>query len=351
MDTNLKLERRQQTELRTILDNPGSTKEEFRRAQAILLLDQEMSPPAISAMTRYSRRHIFTLRQRYVAEGKEAIRDKRDAKPRRLLTRAQRAAVVETIKTKRPDELGSYYQHYPYWTTGILGAYIKRTYKVEYKSKTSEYLLFKEAKFSYHKPGKVSERQDPEEVEAWRTEAKNRVAAVWDDPNVVILAEDEMNLSNQTTIQKIWLPQGEYPRIEIAREREARSLYGFLNIKEGKEHSFKTRWQNMYITAEVIPKIRAVYPDKHILLVWDQAGWHKGREAQHAIKIDGNIEQIYFPTAAPELNPQEHVWKSGRSNITHNAFIRNIDASTDDFVEYLNTTPFPYSLLGFSAIS
>ena len=107
----------------------------------------------------------------------------------------------------------------------------------------------------------------------------------------------------------------------------------------------------MYITAQIIPKVRTAYPDKKILLIWDQAGWHKGREAQNAVARDGNIEQIYFPTHVPEENPQEHVWKSGRSNITHNAFIRNIDAVTDDFVQYLNTVKFPYSLLGFSAIS
>jgi transposase len=143
MDTSQKLETTQRTELRNILDNPGSTKEEFRRAQAILLLDQEVMPAAVSAITRYNRRHIFRLRRRYMAEGKEAIKDKRTPKPKALLTEAQRAEVIETIKTKRPAELGTYYQHYSYWTTGILGEYIKRTYKVEYKSKTSECLLFK----------------------------------------------------------------------------------------------------------------------------------------------------------------------------------------------------------------
>jgi len=140
-----------------------------------------------------------------------------------------------------------------------------------------------------------------------------------------------------------------YPKIEIARKRDARSIYGFLNIKTGIEHAFKTKWQNMYITASIIPQVRKLYPNKKILLVWDQAGWHKGCEAQQAIKEDGNIETIYFPTAAPDENPQEYVWKSGRSQITHNRFIQNIDTATDEFVHYLNTTRFPYSLLGLSA--
>jgi len=291
------------------------------------------------------------LRKRYVVKGSDALQDHREGQPKEILTKTQRAEIIATIQTKKPSELDTYYQNYEHWTTGVLGAYIKRSYGVAYKSKTSHYVLFKQAKFTYHKPGKVSERRNEQEVEEWRVKAKKRIEQAWHDPETVILTEDEMHLSTQTTVQKIWLPQGEYPKIEIARKRDARSIYGFLNVKEGRQHAFKTRWQNMYITATIIPEIRKLYPNKKILLVWDQAGWHKGCEAQKAIKEDGNIETIYFPTAAPDENPQEHVWKSGRSQITHNRFIQNIDTATDEFVSYLNTTKFPYSLLEFSSLS
>jgi transposase len=343
MKRSPKLTTEQADELEQVIRNGHAR--EIRKAQGILLVDQEADVRMIATVTAYTEKHAYKLRRLFLYNGIEAIADKRTPKPKRLLTKQQRAELIETIQTKRPCELDRDFQNYGYWTTGALGEYIKRTYSVEYKSKTSEYLLFKEARFTYHKPGKVSEKRDEHEIEEWRTEAAKRIEQVWSDPNVVILAADEMHLSNQTTTQKIWLPEGAYPKIEIARKREARSVYGFLNVKEGREHAFKTHWQNMYITAEIIPEVRKLYPDKHILILWDQAGWHKGSEAQKAIKQDGNIETIYFPTAAPEENPQEHVWKSGRSRITHNAFIQNIDATADEFVQYLNTSRFPYSLL------
>lgn len=158
-----------------------------------------------------------------------------------------------------------------------------------------------------------------------------------------------MSLSTQTTVQKVWLPQGEYPKIEVATKRYARSIYGFLNIKTGQETAFKTKWQNMYITYEVLEKLRKVYPAQKIFLIWDKAPWHKGSKAQQFIKEDGKIEILDFPRAAPELNPQEHVWKNGRSKISHNCFIDNIDKTIDEFVDYLNKTIFKYSLLNFSA--
>lgn len=350
MEGRQKLTNEQWAELQPVIKGSKNA-DEVRRAQAIILINDHAPISAITALTGYKKRQIYTLRSTYLEKGIDTIIDHRKGKPKELLTKAQRAEIVATIQAKKPCEVDTAYRNCAYWTTGLLGAYIQQSYKAAYKSKTSHYLLFKQAKFTYHKPGRVSERRNEQEVQEWRDKAKMRIWEAWNDPKVAILAEDEMHLSTQTTVQKIWLPKGEYPKIEVSRKREARSIYGFLDIKEGKEHAFKTKWQNMYITAEIIPEIRKRYPDKKLLFVWDQAGWHKGKEAQRAIKEDGNIETIYFPTAAPDENPQEHVWKSGRSHVAHNEFIQNIDEATDKFVAFLNNTRFPYSLLGFSAVS
>ena len=107
----------------------------------------------------------------------------------------------------------------------------------------------------------------------------------------------------------------------------------------------------MYVTTEILEKIRTIYPPQRIALLWDSAGWHKGSAVKEFIEQDGNMEVIHVPRYAPEENPQEHVWKEGRSHASHNRFIEDIDKATDEFVHYLNTTTFPYSLLGFSAVS
>ncbi len=164
------------------------------------------------------------------------------------------------------------------------------------------------------------------------------------DTNTVILTEDEMILSTQTTYQKIWLPKGEFPKIDVATKRENRSIFGFLDIKTGTEYAFKTTRQNMYITKDILRKVEKLFPEKNILIIWDQAGWHRGSIVKEYIeKTGGKIKTIFFPAAAPDLNPQEHVWKFGRSNVTHNKFIENIDKATDQFVNFLNNTKFDYA--------
>lgn len=335
-------------ELATVINDGASSGREVRRAQAILMVDDQVDEPIISQVTGYQRRRIYALRRQYLDHGLAVVKDQRKGQPKELLTSQQRAEIAQLVASTNPQEHS--YQN-THWTTSLLGDFIERTYKVRYKSKTSLYLIFRQAKFTYHKPGRRYHEHNQHEVDNWRAKTLPIIKKAWPVSNTVILAEDEMILTTQTTLQKIWLPQGSYPKIEVSNHRQRLHIYGFLNVKTGQEHAFKTKRQNMRVTARILKKVRQLYPDQHLLLLWDQAGWHKGSKVQQTITQDGQMSTVYFPRYAPEENPQEHVWKRGRSHVTHNQFIANINKATTNFVTYLNRTVFPYSFLGFSAVS
>jgi len=102
----------------------------------------------------------------------------------------------------------------------------------------------------------------------------------------------------------------------------------------------------MFITVEILKKMMEVYPNKKLLILWDGAGWHRGSEVQKFIEENKPlIKTILFPAASPDLNPQEHVWKAGRSNVTHNRFISDIDIAAKEFVTFLNEKKFDYSFI------
>lgn len=346
-----KLSNKQTIELRNIIYRNEHSSREVKRAQAIILIDKGIDTATISSLTGLGRSQIFNLRRRYLKKGLLAITDKNKKNPRELLTKKQRDEIIGSVKSKTPGQCDEYFEKNEYWTTGILGKYILRKYGVAYKSKTSLHLIFRQSKFTFHKPGRVYQKQDGAEVKKWRKMAKPILEKALADPDTIILCEDEMVLSTQTTFQKIWLPQGEYPKIEVSNKKENRSIYGFLNIKNGTEHAFKTDWQNMYITAEILKNIRKIYPREKLLLLWDGPGWHRGKEVISFIKQDGRVATLHFPKYSPEENPQEHVWKKGRSAVTHNFTINDIDETTDEFVKYLNANKFNYSLLGLNLMS
>lgn len=316
----------------------------MRRALAVINLEDGLDLDLFDISTKHAQR----LRRVFRNDGVEAFRDNRHNNQKVLLTKKERDAVSTMLRTSTPNDHG--YSDSPFWSTRILAAVIELKYRVRFASKTSYYLLFREATFTFHLPGKKYEKADAAAVIIWKNEHNSRLKEAFADPYTVILCEDEMVLTQATTTQKVWIPQGTSPAIiETNRSRKNRSFYGFLNVKSGKEHAFVTERQTMYETAKILAKVRKCYPNKRILLIWDGAGWHRGSVAQAAVK-KLHIDTIHFPPYSPELNPQEHVWKEGRSAVTHNRHIPNIEPVAREFADHLNSTIYHYSLLDFRSI-
>ena len=47
------------------------------------------------------------------------------------------------------------------------------------------------------------------------------------------------------------------------------------------------------------------YNDKRILIIMDQAGWHKSKN----LILPKNIQIEFLPPYSPELNPVEKLWQ------------------------------------------
>lgn len=333
-------------ELKIFVEAKKGSAVELARAQAILMHEMKMGNALINDLTGLKRSALFKWKSRFVAKGVDGILEPKKKGPRALLTKSQCNEIIKNITNVTPESFG--YQS-KFWTTSILGHLIREQYNVAYKTKKPLYLLFKEAKFTYHKPGQQYKNRDQKVVDEWKEQNIPIIKEHLQKPNAVVLTGDEMVLSTQTTLQKIWLPKNEFPKIDVSNKRVNRSVYGFLNIANGAEHAFKTEWQNSAITCEILEKLCQMYQGKDILLIWDNAPWHKSKEVRewlsntkHAIRL------LSFPPYAPDLNPQEHVWKDGRSHVTHNKYIENIDTSTDEFVTYLNKTCFRYDFFGLN---
>jgi hypothetical protein len=65
---------------------------------------------------------------------------------------------------------------------------------------------------------------------------------------------------------------------------------------------------------------------------------------QALLEANLRLEVVRFPTAAPDLNPQEMVWKAARAAISHNHDERQLASLADRFEQHLASTKFCYSL-------
>src|SRR5665647_2225534 len=93
-----------------------------------------------------------------------------------------------------------------------------------------------------------------------------------------------MILTTQTTCQKVWLPSGQFPKIDVANTRKRRCIYGFLNVKNGSQHAFKTEYINSEETIKTLDQIGQIYLGKKIVIVWDNGPWHKSEKTKEFLR-------------------------------------------------------------------
>jgi transposase len=161
----------------------------------------------------------------------------------------------------------------------------------------------------------------------------------------VIVAGDEASLYLQATHQAVWHPRGLTPVIKLHPGRENTHFYGALNLHTGQEVVMRSPVMNAETSALFLHKLLTAFPDLPILLLWDRAPWHQGAEITTLLKANPRLEIFFFPAAAPDLNPQEHVWKAARGAVSHNHTYIKLDPLAKKFEDYLETTTFPCPLL------
>lgn len=62
------------------------------------------------------------------------------------------------------------------------------------------------------------------------------------------------------------------------------------------------------------------YENEEIVVIMDQAGWHKAKD----LVVPDNIDIIYLPPYSPELNPIERLWKYMKTNYIHNRVFESL---------------------------
>jgi len=172
-------------------------------------------------------------------------------------------------------------------------------------------------------------------------------------PNTVFLAGDEAGLYLQATTCHVWSPTGQTPVVRTDPGRAKTNFYGTLNLQTGQETAMRSDIMNAEVSAQHLELILETNPDTPILLFWDRAPWHRGKPIDKVLEEHPRLEIIFFPTASPDLNPQEHVWKAVRKAVSHNHQEARLPKLADRFLINLNSTTFKSSFLekyGYSVI-
>lgn len=157
----------------------------------------------------------------------------------------------------------------------------------------------------------------------------------------------------QATTTGVWAPRGQTPVVAVHPGREMVHFYGTLDLATGQEIAMRSAEMNAQATARHLEQVLEAIPEGPILLLWDRGPWHSGPRIQDVLGANPRLEIMRFPVAAPDLNPQEHVWKATRRVVSHNHGVARLPELADRFEGHLASTTFESSFLdtyGFNDI-
>ena len=134
------------------------------------------------------------------------------------------------------------------------------------------------------------------------------------NPNLKVFFFDEARFGLQTSLARIWAISGEPLQIKVKQAFKNFYIYGSVESKSGDNFSLFLPWVNTEMMNLYLEKMSLAYSNDQIVLIMDQAGWHKSKD----LVVPDNIDIIYLPPYSPELNPIERLWKYLKTHYIHN---------------------------------
>jgi transposase len=165
--------------------------------------------------------------------------------------------------------------------------------------------------------------------------------SVKDDPNSVVLSEDEAALISIPTTTRVWGRCGSQPVVQTRnKNRERKTLFGAVNLKTGQVLAQISQTGNTRTFLSFLKTILRAYPHQNITLILDNVRFHHAKKIRlKFLKRIPRLSFVFLPAYSPNMNPTEWVWKQMRRQVTHSAlfpsFQDQIDAATDFFQSYL----------------
>lgn len=295
--------------LEDIIDAPEHL--EVKRALAVKMFVLAFKTEDICTLLDVSDSFVSKWKIIYENEGAKALKVHYQG-GKGFLTEAQRIQIIVHLKEQ------------PHSSVEELRDYMERQFGIVYQSKQSYYDLLHAAGRSWHRTQAVNPKRDEAEVVRQREAIQNKLAtrqAEITAGEVVVFAEDESHLVGSDTLGSVWGPQNERIEVPIENVRQRQTYYGVMNLETQQVIVAPYDRGDGENTVAFMNYLRALYPNKKLILLWDGASYHDGQEVQIYLKEvnheleekNWNVTCLFFAPYAPDQNPVEKVWLQGKN--------------------------------------
>ena len=322
---------RQRQKLEQIMKHPPSGRQ-LKRAQALVWVDEGEEISAVARRLRISRQIVHQWMRRVQQDAEWLSRQLGDA-PRSGRPARKAALVDETV----PDCLESDPQARGYqvngWTNGLLRTEVQRQHHVKVSHQTLREAI-QRAGYRWKRPRYVLARRP----ETWRQAKGGLRRGLKGRPRTVLLMSDATIVTETPPLRAAYAPVGGQASVPITGNRSIRVVFGVLNVHTGHlELEIMSHWDALCWQWFLL-HTRSVWRGWNIVLFLDRGSPHTADASQELADHMG-IELRWLPTATPELNALEGLWREGKDQVLANHPPRPVDESAMALCQYLLGLP------------
>ena len=137
--------------------------------------------------------------------------------------------------------------------------------------------------------------------------------------------QDEAIFGRIGKMYKCWAFEGYRPTVVSQKIREYRYLFGSVDPFTGDSYFMIYSHCDTTVMNHYFKQLSEHFKDDYILLVCDNAAWHKSK----GLIIPNNIELIHIPPYTPEMNPIEQIWDEIREKHFANIYFKSLKLVVD----------------------
>jgi len=142
-------------------------------------------------------------------------------------------------------------------------------------------------------------------------------------------AQDEHRLGLKPVLKRVWARRGRQPVVPVRPRYQWLYVVSFVEPTTGESFWLVLPTVNIPVFQQALDAFAqhiGVGPDQPVLLVLDQAGWHRSRR----LVVPDGLHLVFLPAYSPELQPAERLWALVDDPIANRVF-----ATLDDMTEVL----------------
>ena len=153
---------------------------------------------------------------------------------------------------------------------------------------------------------------------------------------VAILFLDTTWFNEVPPLRNIWSKIGEQAEVPIIGANKTVGLTGVLSLRTGAFWSYGSKVYTRDEFEEILINVRSHWRGWHIVLFLDKHSAQKCPSSRGFAERLG-IQLRFLPTATPELNPVDHLWRAVKGDVAANEPTPNVVKTVRRACDYVRS--------------